>query len=79
MKSKIVGMVALTGLMPLGAVTLEELAARMDKTEKKLEAYEERFWPFERGGRGADSGVDADEEFAASAGGFAEGGDDGVG
>ena len=50
MKSKIVGMVALMGLMPLGAVTLEELAARMDKTEKKLEAYEERFGPLEEGG-----------------------------
>lgn len=53
MKSKIVGMVALMGLMPLGAVTLEELAARMDKMEKKLEAYEERFGPLEEGGGAA--------------------------
>ena len=40
---------ALLGILPVAAVTLEELAARMDKMEQKLAKYEERFGPLEEG------------------------------
>jgi hypothetical protein len=47
LKELSVGVLFLAGLLPSGAVTLEELASRMDKMEEKLQAYEARFGPLE--------------------------------
>ena len=44
------GVVFLVAVLPVRGVTLDELAARMDRMEKKLEAYEARYGPLEEGG-----------------------------
>lgn len=44
------GLALVAGVLPLSGVTLEELAARMEVLEKKVEAYESRYGPLENGG-----------------------------
>lgn len=81
-----VGLLVLGAMVPAGgAVTLEELAARLEVLEKKVEAYEERFGPLEeapapgRGGRGAEGATSsggAKEVLPAAGGGSLAGASD---
>jgi hypothetical protein len=76
MTTRVAGVMMLMGLMPLQGVTLEELAARMDKMEKKLAKYEERFGPLEEGGgTGVHLGPVQPSAYRSPKGGLAEASD----
>ena len=49
-RMQMIGLALVAGVMPLSAVTLEELAARMEALENKVAAYERRYGPLEDGG-----------------------------